>query len=99
MNVPSIVFGILLASITALIYHLIRGGGARRMALFMVSAWISFFIGQAISILLRWELLRVGSINLFPALLATLIGLVMADIFAPKSGPRPPGKKKRFVRR
>jgi hypothetical protein len=101
MTTQSALLGVLIASVCGLLYHLIRGGGISRLALYLASAWISFFLGQLVGGWLGWQTLRVGPLNLLPALLAALIGLIAADVFAGsearrRDGPRPPRSRGEF---
>jgi hypothetical protein len=82
MTTQSLLLGVLIASICGLIYHLVRGGGLARLGLYLAGAWISFFLGHLVGGWLGWQALRIGPLNLLPALLATLIGLIAADTFA-----------------
>jgi uncharacterized membrane protein YccC len=89
MTLPSLLLGLLLASASGFLFHLIRGGRIPRLLLYLITAWGAFFIGHFISELLDWRLMRVGTINLFPALLATFIGLLAASVLAgPESARR-----------
>lgn len=97
MNVPAAVFGLLIASAAGLLYHLIRGGPLSRLALYLASAWIAFAAGHFVGGWMDLSLLRVGALNLFPALLATLLALLLADGLAPPTAsaserqpPEPP---------
>lgn len=91
MTVPAALLGILLATACGLAFHVIRGGGASRIALDVVAAWISFFLGHAVGEWLHWELGRVGPLNLFPAFLATLLGLIAASALI---GPEKPSARR-----
>jgi ABC-type sugar transport system permease subunit len=94
MSLVSVLLGFLISSICAFIFHLIKGGSVGRLVLFLFSAWVSFFTGQLVSNLLDWKLLRFGAINLFPALLATLIGLLAASFLAGPEHPRAKGSRR-----
>ncbi|MEW6567557.1 MAG: hypothetical protein AB1449_05205 [Chloroflexota bacterium] len=82
MTTQSLLFGWLIATACGLLYHFIRGGRLRRMLLYLVSAWVAFFVGHWIGGLLKWTALRLGPLNLLPALLGTLLGLIAADVLA-----------------
>lgn len=87
MNVPALIFGFLLATAAGLIYHLIRGGPLSRLALYLASAWMSFAAGHIVGGWLGLTFLRLGALNLFPAALATLLALLLADVLAPRTKP------------
>ena len=88
MSIHAVMLGLVIATLCASVFHLLRGGRLRHLMLYLVTAWISFFIGQLFSESIEWRLMRVGALNLFPALLATLLGLIISAVFlAPESGP------------
>jgi hypothetical protein len=76
MTWQGLLLAFLLATASGLAFHLVRGGALSRLALYVVTAWISFAAGQVVSMLLHWDYWRLGPLNLFPALLATLVGLL-----------------------
>jgi H+/Cl- antiporter ClcA len=82
MNTPSLFLGILIATSCGLLFHLIRGGSASRLGLFVLTACVAFFIGHLVGIWLDLEILRIGTLNLLPALLATALGLLIANLLA-----------------
>lgn len=93
MTVQSILLGLLIASILGLLFHLIRGGGFGRLALYVATAWVSFFTGHIVGNWLDWRALRIGPLNLLPALLATVLGLIAASLLAGRergAGSHPP---------
>ena len=90
MTAPAALIGLLLATACGLAFHLIRGGGLSRIALDVVAAWVSFFLGHAVGEWLHWELGRLGPLNLFPAFLATILGLIAASaLIGPEKAPGP----------
>jgi hypothetical protein len=96
MTVPAALVAILLATACGLAFHVIRGGGLSRIALDIVAAWISFFLGHAVGEWLHWNLGRVGPLNLFPALLATLLGLIAASaLVGPENASTRRGRPRR----
>ncbi len=97
MNSPGILLGIFIASILALGFHLFRGGGVRRLGLYLIAANISFFIGHFIGSVLSFSGIRLGSINLIPAVLAAILGLSLTSFLAPskKRTTRVRGKRRK----
>jgi len=96
MTTQSAFLGLLIATLCGLLFHLIRGGGLSRLGLYVVTAWVAFFTGHLVGNWLRWTALRVGPLNLLPALVATVLGLIAANVLAGSehfdSGPR--GRKR-----
>jgi hypothetical protein len=74
------ILGLTIASACAFLFHILRGGSLKRLAIYMISAWIGFFSGHLLGELINWQLLRLGSINLFPALLGTILSLVLTAV-------------------
>ena len=91
MTTPSLLFGALIALICGLIFHIFRGGSFSRLLLHVFTAEISFFVGHFVGQWINWHLWRFGALNLFPALLATTVGLVATAIL---SGPEKLATKK-----
>ncbi len=85
MTVPGALLGLVVSSVVGLLYHLVRGGGYKRLLLYVTCSWIAFFAGHWLGALIGWTSLRWGSLNMLPALFATVLVLILADIMA---GPR-----------
>ncbi len=72
--------GLTIASACAFLFHILRGGSLKRLTLYLASAWIGFFSGHLLSELINWQLLRLGTINLVPALLGTILSLILTAV-------------------
>jgi hypothetical protein len=96
MTTQSAFLGLLIATLCGLLYHLIRGGGLSRLGLYVVTAWVAFFAGHLVGNWLGWTALQVGPLNLAPALVATVLGLIAADVLAgsERVGPSPHDRKR-----
>ncbi len=99
MSIPSFFFGLVIATICGLLFHLLRGGRLSRMLLYIATAWVSFFAGQLVSEWISWRVLRFGSLNLLPDLIATLIGLMTAHVLAGPESKSDTSPRKRIRRR
>lgn len=82
MTIPGLVYGFLIASAIGLAFHLIRGGSLGRLAMYLVSAWISFAVGHTVGGWIGLHLWRFGPLNLFAALVGTVLGLLTASFLA-----------------
>ena len=80
MTLHGFILGLTIASACAFLYHIVRGGSLKQLAIYIVSAWVGFFSGHLLGELIHWKLLRLGSINLFPALLGTILSLVLTAV-------------------
>jgi lysylphosphatidylglycerol synthetase-like protein (DUF2156 family) len=86
MTLPSILLGFVIATACGLLFHLVRGGPVSRIGLYVVAAWIAFWAGQLLSMLTGWGWGRLGTLNLLPALAATLVGLFAASVLVGSPG-------------
>ncbi len=46
MTVPAVVFGFLVSTFLGAAFHLWRGGGLGRLLLYLVLAWVGFWLGH-----------------------------------------------------
>jgi hypothetical protein len=99
MTIHSIILSFVLASLLGAVFHVLRGGSLRRLGLHLLAANLSFFIGHWLSELIHWQLLRIGAINLFPSVLATIIGLILTTTLAGEEPETNSKKKPRRKRR
>lgn len=71
-----VVLGFLLATIYGASFHLVLGGAARRIVLYVVAAWLGFTLGHFVGDLLHIDLLKLGAVHLFSASVGSWIALV-----------------------
>ncbi|MBE9479742.1 MAG: hypothetical protein IMY80_07235 [Chloroflexi bacterium] len=96
MTLHGFILGLTIASACAFLFHILRGGSLKRLAIYLVSAWIGFFSGHLLGELIDWQLLRLGSINLFPALLGTILSLVLTAVLVkPNSRSQKKSRRRR----
>jgi len=82
MNAVLIIPGIIIATLVGLGFYFVVSDRFYRLFIYVVSANFFFFLGQFISQQIGWTFLRVGSYNLFPALLSTFLGLILIRFFS-----------------
>jgi hypothetical protein len=82
MPSPSITFGFIIATLFGAGFHLVFGGDARRLGLFLLAGWIGFGIGHVLGILFEIDLFTVGSLRMLPAILGMFIALTVARIMS-----------------
>lgn len=73
-----IIFGFLLATAYGAGFHVLVGGPARHIPLYLLVAWVGFAIGHFAGDYLNIEWLRLGVVHLLPASLGAWIGLVLS---------------------
>jgi len=94
VTLPGLLLAFLLATACGLAFHLFRGGSLVRMAVYVVTAWVTFFAGHALAQAFGWTFGRLGSINLVAAAVAMVLGLVAVSILArPEGRPRQQARK------
>jgi hypothetical protein len=71
-----LVLGFLLATAYGAGFHLILGGPARRIPLYVVSAWIGFVVGHFLGDFLNIAILKLGAVHLFSASAGAWIALI-----------------------
>lgn len=77
-----LVLGFLLATAYGAGFHLIMGGAARRILLYVLAAWIGFGLGHFLGDLLNIELLKLGVVHLLTASLGAWIALIASWLLA-----------------
>ena len=77
---PVFIFAFIIATMYGLGFHVVLGGNARRMVLFIVTSWVGFLLGQYIGGFLDVSILRIGVIHLLPASVTTAGLLIFAHL-------------------
>ena len=87
MPSPSIVLAFILATLYGAGFHVIFGGDIRRLALFLISGWLGFSLGQVFGGIVGIKLFGIGPINTFAATLGAGIALLVTH-FLTNTGQR-----------
>jgi hypothetical protein len=77
-----IIFGFLVATAYGSGFHMFMGGPARRIALYLISAWFGFTVGHFLGDIFNVTLLKLGVIHLLPASVGAWLALVVAWFLA-----------------
>jgi uncharacterized membrane protein YeaQ/YmgE (transglycosylase-associated protein family) len=77
---PGFVFSFILATLSGTIFHLIFGGDARRLALFLLAGWIGFGFGHLFGVLFEIDLYNIGSLRAVTAVLGAIFALSAAHM-------------------
>ena len=72
----ALVLGFLLATAYGSGFHLLMGGPARRILLYVLTAWLGFAIGHLLGDILNIEVLKLGALHLFTASFGSWMGLI-----------------------
>jgi hypothetical protein len=77
---PSTLLGFILATLFGATFHLIMGGDARRLALFLLAGWVGFGLGHLIGAVTGITILNIGTLHIVTASIGALIALIAAHI-------------------
>jgi len=89
---PSLILTLLLASICGLLFHSLFGRKLWQLPCFWLSAMVGFSAGEILAILAGVEFLRLGNVPLLPALVGTLVALLICWFFTSTPQPATPGR-------
>ncbi len=82
---PVFIFAFMLATMYGLGFHVLMGGNARRLVLFVATSWLGFLLGQYIGGYLNIALLKIGLVHLLPASIAAAALLIFAHMLTAES--------------
>ena len=78
MTLPSLLLGFTLATLYGTAFHFWRGGGGKRLLLYILLSWTGFWVGQFVASKFHWTFLPLGTLQLGTAtggsVLVLLIG-------------------------
>jgi uncharacterized membrane protein YeaQ/YmgE (transglycosylase-associated protein family) len=77
MSLSSILMGIIISSIYGAVFHLIVSGNLGRLLLYILLAWIGFWIGQIVGNHFGWTFLSLGVLRLGTATIGSVVTLVI----------------------
>lgn len=73
-------FGFILATLYGASFHFVVGGDIRRLALFLLSAWIGFSLGHTLGTLFGIDILNIGTLRVVTATAGSAVALVAAHL-------------------
>jgi hypothetical protein len=83
MNNPAtLLLSVALATIYGAGFHWWQGGGARRLALYLLAGWLGFALGQVVGNALGLTILMIGPLNFLTATLGSALALGLAHFLA-----------------
>lgn len=77
---PNATFGFILATLFGAAFHLLVGGDARRLALFLLSGWVGFGLGQVLGTVFEINILNIGALRIVTAAFGAIVALVAAHV-------------------
>lgn len=78
---PLFVFAFVVATLIGAGFHLVWGGNARRLALFLLAGWAGFAIGHFAGQSFAIQLFIIGDLYIATAVIGALFMLIAALIF------------------
>ena len=86
MTLQALLVGFALSTIIGASFHLWMGGTARRLALYLMAAWLGFALGHFVGAALNIGVLRIGQLNVFSATVGSLVALGAARVLVMADG-------------
>jgi uncharacterized membrane protein YeaQ/YmgE (transglycosylase-associated protein family) len=77
MSLPTLLFGFLISTLMGAVFHLLRGGSAGRLLLYLILGWVGFWAGHFLASYFGWTFGSIGPLHLGLAVLVSLIFLVI----------------------
>jgi len=75
---PTATFAFILATLYGAGFHFVVGGDVRRLALFLLSAWIGFALGHLLGVTFGIDILNIGTLRIVAATIGALVALFAA---------------------
>lgn len=69
-----------MATLYGAAFHLISGGDAKRLALYLLAGWLGFSLGHLLGNMLEIRVLMIGPLYAFTATLGAVVALVAARL-------------------
>lgn len=82
MTLPALLFGFLLSTLYGAVFHLWKGGGAGRLLMDLVLAWMGFWAGQWAGDLLGLTIGRLGPLQVALASAASVVFLLVGHFLS-----------------
>jgi hypothetical protein len=79
LTLPAILFGIVLSTTYGTAFHVWKGGSLKKLFLYIVLAWLGFWIGHSVGNSFGWRFAHVGTLNTGMATVGSLIFLLVGD--------------------
>lgn len=80
MPSPSIVFSFILATLYGAAFHVVSGGDARRLALFLLASWLGFSLGHSFGEVVGMDFMDIGPLHMLAATVGAWVALTVARL-------------------
>ena len=88
MPSPSVTFGFILATLYGATFHLIVGGDARKLALYLLAGWLGFALGHIAGVVFGVDVLSIGPLRTLSATLGAWLALFVARLLLKYQPPQ-----------
>ncbi|MBK8134467.1 MAG: hypothetical protein KA401_02085 [Anaerolineae bacterium] len=75
MPSPGLIFAFVMATLYGALFHLVLGGDARRLALFLLAGWLGFALGHILGVVLGIEIFSLGGLRMLAATVGSFFTL------------------------
>jgi hypothetical protein len=79
MTIPILLFGLLIAFLCGVLFHVLRGGSGWRLLLYFGLSALGFAVGQWISTARGWHVLMFGALDIGIGLSGSVVFLIAGD--------------------
>lgn len=76
MPTPILTFSFILATLYGAAFHVILGGDARRLVMFLLASWGGFVLGQLVGVTFGIDVFAIGSLRVVSASLGAFAALI-----------------------
>jgi hypothetical protein len=80
VTLQALLFGFAVSTIFGASFHLWQGGGARRLALYLLAGWLGFALGHFVGGAIGLAVLKVGPLYMFSAVIGSAVALAAARV-------------------
>lgn len=79
MTLPALIFGLLIALLCGVLFHIIRGGGGWRLLFYFGLSSLGFALGQWVSIWRGWNLFMFGALDIGTGVIGSFAILILGE--------------------
>jgi uncharacterized membrane protein YeaQ/YmgE (transglycosylase-associated protein family) len=72
-----LLFGFIISTLLGSLFHLVRGGSAGRLLLYLILGWAGFWLGHILAQQFDWTFATFGPLHLGPAVIGSLVFLAV----------------------
>jgi uncharacterized membrane protein YjjP (DUF1212 family) len=87
---PTLLFAFVLATLIGASFHVVFGGGGRRLFLYLFMSWVGFAIGHGVGAALGSDIFNVGTLRAASAVMGGVVALIITRLLS--AVPRTKGR-------